>query len=212
MFSLPKWSMPDYPRKPLAYPVAPDRGYSNDELNRKLAQYLDRAPEEKEAVQRAFTRVLSEVTDLKEHVNAIREENVDELRGIKARINVLEGELVRLKGLGAIESKPIRTDSMPPGTVISKGVTVSDTGSFKVDPRQWEQFAREWEKLKSALDGEKLAKEKAQQEENVAKAKLEGETLAKAKLRRDLILLLKVAGPILTALGAGAYHLITHFL
>jgi hypothetical protein len=81
--------MPDFPRRP-AHPVAPAKDATREELDRKLAAYLERAPDEQVEVQKMFTRVIQEIADVKRHVDNSNEEIREDLRGVKARVGMLE--------------------------------------------------------------------------------------------------------------------------
>ncbi len=205
----------EFPRKP-PFPAAPYRDLDDDwsakkdysrsaELDRKLSAYLDRVPEEKRSVQEMFTRVLKEVSDLKAHVDTIKEEQKDELRGIKARINVLESELNSLRPRVSQPQTPLtpmkQYNSIPPGKTLGLGVSVGESGMVRVDPQRWNEFAKDWEALKAQLNSAKA-------EADLAKARFEGEQIAKKALTKKLSLAWKIGGPLATGIGALAYHLI----
>jgi hypothetical protein len=190
----------EFPRKP-PFRVAPPRPSSatasREELDRRLLNYLDRAPEESERVQKMFTRVLDEVADLKQEFR-------DEMKGVKARVSILEighSKFVEREATSLVQ----RHLSERPGKYQEQHLDrlgeLTPAGGIKFKPEDIEHLTRKF--------AEQEARQKGAQE---AMDRLQEDNERKAHEMDRLWKRAAIIGSAAVTLISGAVYFLTHIL
>jgi len=190
----------EFPKKPpfrVAAAPRPSSHLSRDEIDRRLLHYLDRAPEESERVQKMFTRVLDEVADLKQEFR-------DEMKGVKARVSILEighSKFIEREATTFVQ----RHLSERPGKYqeqrLEKLGELTPAGGIKFRPEDIEHLTRKF--------AEQEARQKGAQE---AMDKLQEDNERKAHEMDRLWKRAAIIGSAAVTLISGAVYFLTHIL